>query len=126
MIKKFLLCTSLLIPLTSLATDFDDITSISSKWKLCELIGSKDIEPSQILLTINQFPKLEEIKLTYLQIEDPIPDLLGDLTHLQIVDLSCNRLTGSIPSSLDNLINLKLLSLVSVCQWYLKFPPLWY
>ncbi|XP_062011659.1 probable LRR receptor-like serine/threonine-protein kinase At1g53430 [Rosa rugosa] len=55
------------------------------------------------------FPKLEDLKilktliLRNCSITDSIPDYIGDMTNLKILDLSFNKLTGEVPTTLKNL-----------------------
>ncbi|EHA8589952.1 hypothetical protein COCNU_scaffold013660G000010 [Cocos nucifera] len=58
-----------------------------------------------------KFPPLQNMKrmqylvLRNLSISGELPDFIGEMTHLYILDLSFNNLTGSIPKSFDGLQN---------------------
>ncbi|EHA8590124.1 putative LRR receptor-like serine/threonine-protein kinase [Cocos nucifera] len=58
-----------------------------------------------------KFPPLQNMKrmqylvLRNLSISGELPDFIGEMTHLYILDLSFNNLTGSIPKTFDGLQN---------------------
>ncbi|XP_048574259.1 receptor-like protein EIX2 [Triticum urartu] len=54
---------------------------------------------------------LKELHLSYCEWHGPIPEKLGNMTALQVIDFSGNGLVGLIPSNLENLCNLEVLNL---------------
>ncbi|XP_044979321.1 receptor-like protein EIX2 [Hordeum vulgare subsp. vulgare] len=52
---------------------------------------------------------LKELHLSYCKWHGPIPEELGNMTSLEVIDLSENGLVGLIPSNLENLCNLQVL-----------------
>ncbi len=56
---------------------------------------------------------LQSLDLSHNNLTGSIPEELGNLTNLKSLDLSWNHLTGSIPGGLSNLINLQSLDLSS-------------
>ncbi len=54
--------------------------------------------------------KVISISLLFNNIEGELPSTIGQLKHLQVLELSFNKLYGTIPSELGNLQNLKLLA----------------
>lgn len=56
--------------------------------------------------------ELRVLKLSYNNLQGPIPPWVGALKTLQVLDLSHNNLTGPIPSTIDELDNFKVRSSV--------------
>ncbi|KAK4731204.1 hypothetical protein R3W88_024192 [Solanum pinnatisectum] len=56
---------------------------------------------------------LEEINLSHNHINGTIPDELGSLLRLTVLDLSNNTINGTIPASFSNLSALSTLDLKS-------------
>ncbi|KAH9679092.1 protein kinase domain-containing protein [Citrus sinensis] len=49
--------------------------------------------------------------LAYNRSEGPIPELFGDLTSLEVLNLSKNKISGPIPTSMEKLVYLRELNL---------------
>ena len=60
---------------------------------------------------LGNLSNLEILNLGTNNLSDGIPDALGNLSNLEILSLSFNGLSGEIPSSLGNLSNLEILNL---------------
>ena len=60
---------------------------------------------------LGQLSHLQELNLSFNQLTGAIPPQLGQLGYLQELDLRVNRLTGTIPSELGQLCRLEWLSL---------------
>ena len=71
---------------------------------------------------------LKELHLSYCEWHGPIPEKLGNMTALQVIDFSGNGLVGLIPSNLENLCNLEVLNLdynninASIGEFMDRFP----
>ncbi|KAL4377129.1 hypothetical protein GQ457_02G033900 [Hibiscus cannabinus] len=66
---------------------------------------------SSIPMSIFSFNGLVSIDLSTNSLEGPIPDYLGNMSFLEVVDLSSNSFNSSIPNSLYSLHHLQSLSL---------------
>ncbi len=54
--------------------------------------------------------KVISISLLFNNLEGTIPATIGQLEHLQVLELSFNKLSGEIPTELGNLLNLNILA----------------
>jgi hypothetical protein len=57
--------------------------------------------------------RVTSVSLANNGLEGTIPESIGNLNHLEVLDLSYNALSGSIPAAIGNLVNLKYLRLTS-------------
>ena len=64
-------------------------------------------------VTTDAAGRVTELYLGFNGLTGTIPDALGDLTNLEMLDLEVNGLTGTIPDALGDLANLKILDLTS-------------
>ncbi|GLT82348.1 hypothetical protein SLE2022_007340 [Rubroshorea leprosula] len=76
-------------------------------------LGGNDIASSQIPESISSLKRLQYLDLSSNRLSGSLPSQLGNLTSLRFLDLSGNRLSGSLPSLLGNLSSLRFLDLGS-------------
>ncbi|XP_073006943.1 probable LRR receptor-like serine/threonine-protein kinase At1g53440 isoform X1 [Typha latifolia] len=77
---------------------FSTLSSLTDL-RITDLKGDGKFPPLQ------KMKKMKELVLRNVSISGELPDFLGDMTKLKVLDLSFNNLTGPIPSSYDGLAN---------------------
>ncbi|XP_022754968.1 receptor-like protein kinase 5 isoform X5 [Durio zibethinus] len=75
-------------------------------------IGRK-FQPAKLPSSFKQLKKLRTLWMSEANLIGEIPDMVGDMTALEVLDLSSNELRGKIPTSLFLLRNLKEIYLFS-------------
>ncbi|XP_072953807.1 probable LRR receptor-like serine/threonine-protein kinase At1g53440 [Typha angustifolia] len=87
--------TSMEGPLPAIFSTLSSVTDL----RITDLKGDGEFPPLQ------NMKAMKELVLRNVSISGELPDFIGDMTKLKVLDLSFNNLTGPIPSSYDGLAN---------------------
>ncbi|XVF78986.1 hypothetical protein PTKIN_Ptkin14bG0182600 [Pterospermum kingtungense] len=89
-----------------LETDFEVILNV---WKAIDFSNNQFF--GEIPEAVGELHSLIVVNLSHNSLTGPIPSSLGDLSELESLDLSSNKLGGRIPAHLKNLTFLEVLNL---------------